>query len=68
MHKMDSKFRLVLIAARRAEQLISGASAKVKPPHNKATYTALQEVKTNLIRVDYTTAKGEKVHIGPPAE
>ena len=68
MHKIDSKFRLVLIAAQRAEQLILGAATKLKSPHNKPTYTALQEVKTNLIRVDYTTSQGETVHIGPAKE
>jgi len=68
MHKIDSKFRLVLIAAQRAEHLILGATPKLKSPHNKPTYTALQEVKTNLVQVDYTTSQGESVHMGPAKE
>jgi len=68
MSQIDSKFRLVLIAAQRAEQLILGATPKVKSVHNKATYTAIQEVKSGLIRVDFTTSRGELVHLGPEAE
>jgi DNA-directed RNA polymerase omega subunit len=68
MHKIDSKFRLVLIAAQRAEQLILGAAPKMKSPHNKPTYAALQEVKSNLIQVDFTPSQGESVHIGPAKE
>jgi DNA-directed RNA polymerase omega subunit len=68
MSQIDSKFRLVLIAAQRAEQLILGATPKVKSAHNKATYTAIQEVKSDLIRVDFTTSRGDSVHLGPEEE
>jgi hypothetical protein len=40
----------------------------VKSTHNKATYTAIQEVRSGLIRVDFTTSGGELIHLGPKAE
>ena len=46
---MDSKFRFVLVAANRAEQLMRGAPAKVQPIHGKATTLALQELKSDLV-------------------
>jgi DNA-directed RNA polymerase subunit omega len=68
MKKLDSKFRLVLIAARRAEQIISGAEPKAKSTHSKPTYIALQEVDQDLISATYNDIKGETVHLGPIEE
>jgi len=47
---IESKFRLVHIAARRAEQLMMGARPKVESKHAKVTRIALSEVDQNLIR------------------
>ncbi len=47
---VESKFRLVHIAARRAEQLIQGARPKVETRHAKLTRVALDEVGQNLVR------------------
>ena len=68
MKKLDSKFRLVLIAARRAEQIISGAEPKVKTAHSKPTYIALQEVEQDLISASYSDIRGETVRLGPAEE
>lgn len=68
MKKLDSKFRLVLIAARRAEQIISGAEPKTKTTHSKPTYIALQEVEQDLISASYSDIRGETVHLGPAQE
>jgi len=68
MKKLDSKFRLVLIAARRAEQIISGAEPKTKSDHSKPTYIALQEVDQDLIAATYSDIRGETVHLGPEEE
>lgn len=47
---IESKFRLVHIAARRAEQLTMGARPKMETKHAKLTRIALAEVKQNLVR------------------
>ncbi|MCB1033520.1 MAG: DNA-directed RNA polymerase subunit omega [Acidobacteria bacterium] len=46
---MDSKFRYVLVAASRAEQLMRGAPAKVQPLAGKSTTLALKELKEDLV-------------------
>lgn len=55
---IDSKFRLVLLAAERAEQLVRGAAARVDARHEKAARTALGEVDAGVIEWGY----------GPPPE
>jgi DNA-directed RNA polymerase subunit omega len=68
MKKLDSKFRLVLIAARRAEQIVSGAQPKTKSDHSKPTYIALQELKEDLVTASFTDVHGQTVHLGPEKE
>jgi DNA-directed RNA polymerase subunit K/omega len=46
---IDSTFRYILIAAKRAEQLISGARARVAPRHVKPTTVALAELRTDHV-------------------
>ncbi|HRR13101.1 MAG: DNA-directed RNA polymerase subunit omega [Thermoanaerobaculia bacterium] len=50
--RVDSTFRYVLLAARRAEQLMRGAVAKV-PPSSKPTRTAMAELAEDLVAWDY---------------
>lgn len=47
---VESKFRLVHIAARRAEQLIQGARPKLESRHSKLTRVALEEVGMDLVK------------------
>jgi len=47
---VESKFRLVHIAARRAEQLVQGARPKIESKHAKVTRVALEEVNADLVR------------------
>ena len=47
---IESKFRLVHIAARRAEQLMQGARKRVETTHTKAARVALDEVHADLVR------------------
>jgi DNA-directed RNA polymerase subunit omega len=62
---IDSKFRYVLLVAKRAEQLIQGAQAKMKSRHAKPTRVAMEEVEKDLIKwqltapVEETTALTE---------
>jgi DNA-directed RNA polymerase omega subunit len=50
---MDSKFRRVLVAAGRAEQLMRGARPKVEAGKRKPTKVALEEVDHQLIDWGY---------------
>ena len=51
---VDSKFRLVLLIARRAEQLMRGARPKLKTERAiKPTRLAAEEFEENQIRWDY---------------
>ena len=54
--KVDSKFRFVLVAAQRAEQLMRGARPKVDAGKSKPTRVAMQEVDSNLVDWDYGPA------------
>ena len=51
--KLDSKFRFVLVAARRAEQIVRGAAPKLEHPHRKPTKTAMQEIQEDRIDWGY---------------
>ena len=65
--KVDSKFRLVIIAAKRSRQLNEGATPLVQAKAYKPTYTALEELKTG--RVEYSTKSLEEVtKAGIPSE
>lgn len=50
---MDSKFRRVLVAANRAEQLMRGARPKVEVGKRKPTRVALEEVDHKLVEWGY---------------
>jgi len=61
---VDSKFRLVLLIARRAEQLMRGARPKLKTERAvKPTRLAAEEFQENQIRWDY----GEEGGVLEPA-
>jgi DNA-directed RNA polymerase omega subunit len=51
--RIDSKFRYVLLAATRAEQLMRGAAPKVHAAHGKQTKIAMEEVLQEAVRWDY---------------
>jgi DNA-directed RNA polymerase subunit omega len=46
---MDSKFRFILVAAKRARQLQSGAKPMIQTPSKKVTKVAQQEVGAGLV-------------------
>jgi DNA-directed RNA polymerase omega subunit len=50
---IDSKFRRVLVAAHRAEQLMKGARAKVESSKRKPTRVAMEEVDRSLVEWGY---------------
>jgi DNA-directed RNA polymerase subunit K/omega len=48
-HGFESTFRYILIAAKRAEQLVSGARARVATRHVKPTTVALAELEAQKV-------------------
>jgi DNA-directed RNA polymerase omega subunit len=65
---LDSKFRLVLVAANRAEQLMRGARPKVDLASRKPTVIAMREVEKNLIDWGYGQATPEPAAAEPESE
>jgi DNA-directed RNA polymerase subunit omega len=57
--EVDSKYRLVLLAAKRSKQLQKGARPRVGAASRKATRVALEEVEKGLVR--YTTITKEEL-------
>jgi DNA-directed RNA polymerase omega subunit len=53
---MDSKFRRVLVAASRAEQIMRGARPKIEAGKLKPTRVALEEVDQDLVEWGYGPA------------
>ncbi len=49
---LDSKFRYILIAAKRARQLQAGAKPLVQAPYKKSTKIAMAELSSGLLPLD----------------
>jgi DNA-directed RNA polymerase subunit omega len=64
--RIDSTFRYILVAARRAEQLMRGAHPKLEVAHQKPTRVAMREVSQELIEWDYGSAPVEEVEAVEP--
>lgn len=60
MEDFDSKFRYVLLASERAEQLVRGARSKIDYP-GKHSRVAMEEVRRGLIEWDYGPAEEDVV-------
>ncbi|TAM81861.1 MAG: DNA-directed RNA polymerase subunit omega [Acidobacteria bacterium] len=58
-NNIDSKFRYILIAAKRARQLQSGVRPLVQTQTKRATKIAQQEVSSGLIPFEVIQAKAE---------
>lgn len=59
--EMDSKYRLVLVAARRSKQLQKGAKPRLQSQARKHTRVAIEEVERGLV-------KYQPIIKEPPAE
>ena len=55
---MDSKFRFILVAAKRARQLQAGGRALVQTNSKKLTRVAQQEVEAGLVPFDMPELAG----------
>lgn len=66
--KIDSKFRFVLLSARRAEQIVRGAKPKTEPGLSKPGTVAMKEIREDLIDWDYGPAPEVEAEEDMPAE
>ena len=57
----DSKFRFILLAAHRAEQLMRGARPKLEIDSPKVAKAAMAEVDDGMVEWDYGPAPVEEV-------
>lgn len=56
---IDSKYRKILIAARRAKQIMKGARPRVDILNAKATRVAIAEVERGLVDFEVIKIKGK---------
>jgi len=58
---VDSKYRLVIIAAKRTKQLMRGAEPLIAPRSSKPTYIALEEVGAGKLNFEAEGALAEEL-------
>ncbi len=61
---VDSKFRLITVAAQRSKQIQNGAKARVETRSRKSTRVAIQEVLAGAVSWEVTEPKA-KVQAAP---
>jgi DNA-directed RNA polymerase omega subunit len=59
---IDSKFRFVIIASKRAKQLLSGAKPRVKSKFRNLVRIAQEEIEQDAIGFDIVRPKKEELH------
>ena len=67
LEQYDSKFRFVLLASIRAEQLVRGARPKLEGISKKPTRVAMEEVKSGLVPWSYGAAPAAELPEGEGA-
>lgn len=65
MEHVDSKYRLVIVAAKRAKQLNRGAAPMVQARNVKPTYQALEEMATGKLAYEVESPAGETRELEP---
>jgi DNA-directed RNA polymerase subunit omega len=65
MEHVDSKYRLVIVAAKRAKQLNRGAAPMVQVRNVKPTYQALEEMATGKLAYEVESPAGETRELEP---
>ena len=65
MEHVDSKYRLVIVAAKRAKQLNRGAVPVVQARNVKPTYQALEEMATGKLAYEVESPAGEARELEP---
>jgi DNA-directed RNA polymerase omega subunit len=64
LEQYDSKFRFVLLASSRAEQLVRGARPKLESPSKKPTRVAMEELKQGMVPWAYGPAPSAEMTDG----
>jgi DNA-directed RNA polymerase subunit omega len=59
LEHVDSKYRLVIVAAKRAKQLNRGAATLIQPRSVKPTYQALEEIASGKLGYEIEPLTGE---------
>ncbi len=59
LEHIDSKYRLVIVAAKRAKQLNRGAACLIQPRSLKPTYQALEEIASGKLGYEVEALTGE---------
>ncbi len=59
LEHVDSKYRLVIVAAKRAKQLNRGAASLIQPRSVKPTYQALEEIASGKLGYEAESLTGE---------
>jgi len=54
---IDSKYRKILIAAKRSKQIQKGARPRVQMPNSKPTRVAVEEINRGLVDFELTEIK-----------
>jgi DNA-directed RNA polymerase subunit omega len=60
--EIDSKFRFVIIASKRAKQLINGAKPKIKSNFRNLIRIAQEEIEQGVIGFNIVKSKEEELH------
>ncbi|MGI6126822.1 MAG: DNA-directed RNA polymerase subunit omega [Planifilum sp.] len=60
MEKVDSKYALVVLAAKRARQLLDGEKPLIDPHSNKYVGVALEEIAADALELPQPFRKAEK--------
>ena len=64
LEQYDSKFRFVLLASTRAEQLVRGARPKLEGVSKKHTRVAMEELKSGMVPWSYGAAPAAELPEG----
>lgn len=58
LEHVDSKYRLVIVASKRAKQLNRGAASLIQPKSHKPTYQALEEIASGKLGYEIDALAG----------
>jgi DNA-directed RNA polymerase subunit omega len=60
VEKVDSKYSLVVLAAKRARQLLDGEKPQIDPRSNKYVGIALEEIAADVLELPQSNRQEEK--------
>ena len=60
MEKVDSKYSLVVFAAKRARQLLDGETPRIEPRSNKYVGIALEEIAAGVLETSKPSREAER--------